>query len=380
MTSLIAETARRPLRSIAQMVATPLVPRDFIDLIDPLSSSHDLRGRVAAVTQETADAVTVRIRVGRGWRGHRAGQYVRIGVDVDGVRQWRTYSITSQADPKARATAHRHHRQGRPATAWCPTTWCVGRRRAPCVHLDQAAGDFVLPDPAPAKVLFVTAGSGITPVMGMLRSHSRDLGDVVLVHCARTADDVIFGDELRALAADGPPASSSGTPTAPAGSPRPNSTRWSPTWRRRADLGLRTGRAARRRSRPTGRRHGCAAACTPSGSAPRVRGRRRAAPSSSPSGHHARVRRRRHRLLDAGEEAGRADALGLPDGHLLRLRPAPARGHRARPAHRRDHHRRPRRRRAGADLRVGRGRRLPYRSITATNRINHIRTRSTANP
>ena len=51
MTSLIAETARRPLRSIAQMVATPLVPRDFIDLIDPLSSSRDLRGRVAAVTQ-----------------------------------------------------------------------------------------------------------------------------------------------------------------------------------------------------------------------------------------------------------------------------------------------------------------------------------------
>ena len=61
MTSLIAETARRPLRSIAQMVATPLVPRDFIDLIDPLSSSRDLRGRVAAVTHETADAVTVRI-------------------------------------------------------------------------------------------------------------------------------------------------------------------------------------------------------------------------------------------------------------------------------------------------------------------------------
>ena len=106
MTSLIAETARRPLRSIAQMVATPLVPRDFMDLIDPLSSSRDLRGRIAAVTHETADAVTVRIRVGRGWRGHRAGQFVRIGIDVDGVRQWRTYSITSQADPKGRANRH----------------------------------------------------------------------------------------------------------------------------------------------------------------------------------------------------------------------------------------------------------------------------------
>src|SRR5882757_4118956 len=106
MTSLIAGTARRPLRSLAQMVTQPLVPRDFIDLIDPLSSSRDLRGRLDAVIAETTDAATVRIRVGRGWRGHRAGQYVRVGVDVDGVRHWRTYSITSQANPTARAGRH----------------------------------------------------------------------------------------------------------------------------------------------------------------------------------------------------------------------------------------------------------------------------------
>ena len=47
----------------------------------------------------------------------------------------------------------------------------------------------------------MTAGSGITPVMGMLRSHSRELGDVVVVHSAPTADDVVFGDELRKLGA-----------------------------------------------------------------------------------------------------------------------------------------------------------------------------------
>jgi ferredoxin-NADP reductase len=71
------------------------------------------------------------------------------------------------------------------------------------VHLDQAGGDFTLPTARPDKVLFVTAGSGITPVMGMLRSHSRELADVVLVHSAPTADDVVFGSELRELAATG---------------------------------------------------------------------------------------------------------------------------------------------------------------------------------
>jgi ferredoxin-NADP reductase len=71
------------------------------------------------------------------------------------------------------------------------------------VHLDQASGEFTLPAQRPAKVLFVTAGSGITPVMGMLRNALHELDDVVLVHSAPTRDDVIFGEELRGLAAAG---------------------------------------------------------------------------------------------------------------------------------------------------------------------------------
>ena len=76
-------------------------------------------------------------------------------------------------------------------------------RSGQLVHLDQALGDFVLPDPAPAKVLFITGGSGITPVMGMLRAGLDRLDDVVLVHSESSADDVIFGTELRELAERG---------------------------------------------------------------------------------------------------------------------------------------------------------------------------------
>jgi stearoyl-CoA 9-desaturase NADPH oxidoreductase len=199
MTSLLAGAARQPLRSIAQMVATPLVPRDFLDLIHPLGSARDLRGRVDAVSHETADAVTVRLRLGRGWRGHRAGQYVRVGVDVNGVRHWRTYSITSPA------AATRHITITVKAVPDGVVSGYLVREAKPgtLVHLDQAGGDFTLPTPRPAKVLFVTAGSGITPVMGMLRSHFRELTDVVLVHSAPTADDVVFGSELRSLATAG---------------------------------------------------------------------------------------------------------------------------------------------------------------------------------
>src|SRR5919112_6212797 len=80
---------------VAELVTTPLLPSDYLDLLDPLRSGADLRGRIEAIVPETRDAATVVIRPGRGWKGHVPGQYIRIGIDVDGVRQWRAYSLTS---------------------------------------------------------------------------------------------------------------------------------------------------------------------------------------------------------------------------------------------------------------------------------------------
>lgn len=191
-------TARDGAVRLAELVATPLVPADYLDLLDPLRSGAALRARIVDRRVETADAATLTLEVGRGWAGHLPGQYVRLGVDVDGVRQWRAYSVTSPPTPGTRRISVTvkaipdgvvsHHLVHRAE---------VGT----VVQLDQACGEFTLPPTPPAKLLFVTAGSGITPVMGMLRSHRMD--DVVLVHSAPTADDVVFGAELRALAATG---------------------------------------------------------------------------------------------------------------------------------------------------------------------------------
>jgi ferredoxin-NADP reductase len=185
---------------LAESVATPLLPADYLDLIAPLRATAQLRGRVVSVTPETRHAATVEIRPGRSWKGHRPGQYIRIGVDVDGVRHWRAYSLTSQnnstdgllsitvkAIPNGKVSNH------------------IVRRLAPgtLIQLDQAAGDFVLPRQLPARTLFVTAGSGVTPVMGLLRNHLDSLPDVVVVHTAPTRGDVIFGDQLRHWASSG---------------------------------------------------------------------------------------------------------------------------------------------------------------------------------
>jgi stearoyl-CoA 9-desaturase NADPH oxidoreductase len=189
----------RPLGTLARLLATPLVPQDFIDLVNPLASNSDLRGRIESVEPEGDGVATLRIRTGRGWRAHEAGQYVRLGVDVEGVRQWRTYSITSTPQQTTHITV-----TVKAVDNGVVSGHLVHRARAgTIVYLGGAAGDFTLPTPVPDKLLFVTAGSGITPVIGMLRAHRHELNDVVVVHSARTAADVIFCDELRGLAEDG---------------------------------------------------------------------------------------------------------------------------------------------------------------------------------
>ncbi|GAA4834698.1 ferredoxin reductase [Kitasatospora terrestris] len=195
---MTSATLRGRAWKLLEMVTTPLLPSDYLDLVSPLRAGADLRGRIEAVHPETGDASTVVIRPGRGWRGHTAGQYLRIGVDVDGRRLWRAYSITSPTD----------RRDGRltitvKAVPDGKVSNHLVRRAAPgtLVQLEQATGDFVLPQAKPAKVLYLTAGSGITPVMGMLRD--TDFADVVLVHCAPRPRDVIFRDELHGLAANG---------------------------------------------------------------------------------------------------------------------------------------------------------------------------------
>lgn len=141
------------------------------------------------------------IEPGWAWAGHRAGQYVGIGVDVDGVRFTRSYSLTSPEGAE-HLTVTVQEVDGGAVSPTLVRDLPIGT----IVELEQAAGEFTLPDPLPEKLLFVTAGSGITPVMGMLRTLDRagTMPDVVLVHGARTPEDTIFRAELAGLAARHP--------------------------------------------------------------------------------------------------------------------------------------------------------------------------------
>ena len=191
---------RQAARSVAESAVTPLDLDDLLDHFHPLRRGADLSGRVLEVVPETAQSATLVIKPGRDWAGHLPGQYVRVGVDVDGVRLWRTYSLTHgpRADGSISITVK--------AIEGGTVSNHLVHRTAPgtMVRLGQADGDFVLPQPIPAKLLLVTAGSGITPVIGMLRNlFSRaqlPSTDIVLIHSALSRSEVIFAEEIRGYA------------------------------------------------------------------------------------------------------------------------------------------------------------------------------------
>jgi ferredoxin-NADP reductase len=195
----VSRLLRRGLRAIGAWTS-PLLPDDYLELINPLWSTRELRGRVVSIEPEAGNAVTVLIRPGWDWGGHVPGQYLRIGLDIDGKRHWRAYSLTS--DPRRRDGLISVTPKLVPEGVVSPFINRVLQPGA-LVHLGGVEGQFVLPDPPPPKPLFISAGSGITPIMSMVRdlAHRDALADVVLLHSARTAADVTFGDELRRLAA-----------------------------------------------------------------------------------------------------------------------------------------------------------------------------------
>jgi ferredoxin-NADP reductase len=137
-----------------------LLPEDYLALLNPIWCGRELRGRIEAIHPETADAATLVIRPGPPWVGHVPGQWVRIGIDIEGVRHWRTYSLSSP--PGVSRSPSR--RPGRFVSRY------LVRQAAPgtIVELAGPDGEFVLPEPPPSRLLFLTASSGITPVRAML--------------------------------------------------------------------------------------------------------------------------------------------------------------------------------------------------------------------
>jgi len=190
-------------------LAETLTRRLFLDrqlqlwsgALAPTWSPSEILARVVAVVAETRDTRTFVLAPNRHWRGHRAGQHTMVDVERDGARVRRCYSLSSAPGGRRVAITVKRVPGGR-VSGFLHESLRVGD----IVRLSPPAGDFVLPDDHRPELLFVSGGSGITPLMSMLRDLDRRdaVEDVVFVHYARAKRDVIFGVELERLAARHP--------------------------------------------------------------------------------------------------------------------------------------------------------------------------------
>lgn len=193
--------------TLSRLFAAFVYPRaasDYVDLVFPLAptNSERARARIVDVKRETHDVATLVLQPNRSWKGHRAGQYVTLTTEIDGVRRPRCFSIASAEERAGRSIAITV--KARPGGAVTPKL-VSGEMRGAIVEVSRAMGDFVLPSKMPERLLFISGGSGITPVMSMLRTligprSPAPTAEVTFLHYARSEADVVFRDELARIA------------------------------------------------------------------------------------------------------------------------------------------------------------------------------------
>lgn len=176
----------------------PVAIDDLLGLLRPTWSLGSIKALVVGSRIEARGARTLVLQPNRWWPGHAAGQHVLVEAEIDGRRLRRTFSLSSAPRPDGlvEITVKRH------AHGIVSCWWNEAARVGDVVTLSAPAGEFLLPTPLPPKVAMLSAGSGITPVMAMLRDLDarRAACKVLFVHSARSRDEAIFLGELEELA------------------------------------------------------------------------------------------------------------------------------------------------------------------------------------
>lgn len=198
-------TASTPVDSLlrsalATALAAPRKVDDYLALVDPMWSVHEARARVTEVRRERGGAVSLLLEPNRAWSGFRAGQHVELRVERAGIRHTRCFSLSSAPADKGPLRVSMRALPGGKVSGWALERARVGD----VVMLSQAEGDFVLPAALPTRLLFISAGSGVTPLLSMVRqlAHAPHRACVSWLHYGRA--ETMLEDELLALDAAHP--------------------------------------------------------------------------------------------------------------------------------------------------------------------------------
>jgi ferredoxin-NADP reductase len=203
---MFTETSWQAVRSLVRLAdaaATPHGIDRYIEQVAPTWSTTEVRGRVVSVRRQTHDTVTLTIQANRNWTGFRAGQHTQLTVEIDGVRHTRCYSMANSAV----ADRRRLELTIKAQPDGVVSNFLVQQAKPGLVvGLSPAGGDFIVPTGLDRPLLLISGGSGITPVLAMLRTlcDQGHRGPITFVHYALRMSAMTYPAELDQLAREHP--------------------------------------------------------------------------------------------------------------------------------------------------------------------------------
>ncbi len=149
------------------------------------------------ITLETHDTKSYFFRSEIPLSTHKAGAHINIAFDANGETVKRTYTLSSSPKDSTEFSITVKRVNEGLASNWLFENLSAGDK----IQVSQPQGHFVLPYQPAGKILMLSAGSGITPLMSMIRylSETGNRSDIVFLNYSQTPNDIIFHDELNAL-------------------------------------------------------------------------------------------------------------------------------------------------------------------------------------
>ena len=193
----VLEKTKSPLASLAETVIDQHAANFWLQKFNSLWSFNQALGKIVQKENSAQNMVSLTLQVNRHFELGQAGQHHPIFVGVDGIRYERSYSLT-QLDSQHFLLTVKKVDQGK-VSAWLVEQSKVGD----ILEFGQPYGDMLLPEQA-QTMLLLAAGSGITPMLSLLKALSKTdrmtQAPIQLLYWVKEYADVAFKSRFEQLA------------------------------------------------------------------------------------------------------------------------------------------------------------------------------------
>ena len=197
LTVHVLEKTKSPLVSLAETVIDQHAANFWLQKFNSLWSVNQALGKIVQKENSAQNMVSLTIQFNRHFEVGQAGQHHPIFVEVDGIRYERSYSLT-QLDSQHVLLTVKKVDQGK-VSAWLVEQSKVGD----ILEFGQPYGDMLLPEQA-QTMLLLAAGSGITPMLSLLKALSKTdrmtQAPIQLLYWVKEYADVAFKSRFEQLA------------------------------------------------------------------------------------------------------------------------------------------------------------------------------------